>query len=179
MKIYIDLFLTFFKIGIFTVGGGYAMIPIIQNETVDQKKWLNEEEFADFATLSQSLPGVIAINLSTCVGKKIRGFKGAIVSVLGVTLPSLMIIMAIAAIYNELIKNTILQNAFKGVRATVVALIFYAVLRLAKSSVQSKFQLFIAISAFILVFFLKISPPYIILFSAILSILLRPKIKGI
>lgn len=157
------------KIGGFTIGGGYAMIPIIQHEVVENKKWIEEETMADYIALSQSIPGAIAINSATAVGHKVHGIPGAVAATLGMVTPSVVIIVLIALAFGELNQMTAVQYAFFGIRAAVVALIFSAVIKLCKTSVQD----FIQISIFgitvtaLLVF--SVPPQYMILSGAILA----------
>lgn len=131
-----QLFLSFFKIGAFTFGGGWAMISIIEKEIVDRRNWLEREEFLDLLAVAQSLPGILAVNISASVGDKLRGMRGAILAALGTILPSFMIILAIAIFLTpDLIKNNETLNAiFRGIRPAVVALIIAPVLTGAKTA---------------------------------------------
>ncbi len=126
------LFLTFAKVGLFTFGGGYAMIPIIQKEVSDRHKWINEEEIIDIIAISESTPGPIAVNMATYVGYKVRGIPGAILSTLGLMVPSFVIILGISFFYDEFIKIRALQAIFKGLKVGVIILLFSAVLKLRK-----------------------------------------------
>ena len=121
-NIYIQLFLSFFKVGLFTFGGGWAMISIIEKEIVDHKKWIERDEFLDLLAVAQSLPGVFAVNLSVAVGDKLRGMRGAVVAALGTILPSFLIILGIAIFLTpDLIKNNeTLSAIFKGIIAPVI-----------------------------------------------------------
>lgn len=132
----IKLFLTFFKIGAFTFGGGWAMISIIEKDIVDRNHWLNREEFLDLLAVAQSLPGILAVNIAATVGDRIRGLKGSIMSALGTILPSFIIILTIAIFLTpDLIKNNpIASRVFMGIRPAVVALIVAPVISSAKSS---------------------------------------------
>lgn len=134
MKEYVSLFVTFSKIGVCTFGGGYAMLPILQRELVDNKGWATEEELADYYAVSQCTPGVIAVNTATFVGYNRLGWLGGIVATLGVVFPCLVIIMAIAAFLSNFMHLEAVVHAFNGVRAGVVALIFSSVLKLLKAS---------------------------------------------
>ncbi len=135
-NIYIQLFLSFFKVGLFTFGGGWAMISIIEKEIVDHKKWIERDEFLDLLAVAQSLPGVFAVNLSVAVGDKLRGMRGAVVAALGTILPSFLIILSIAIFLTpDLIKNNeTLSAIFKGIRPAVVALIIAPVITSARSA---------------------------------------------
>ena len=118
----LQLFTTFFKIGAFTLGGGYAMIPLVQREVVDRRGWIAEEEFLDLIALAQSAPGVIAVNTAVFVGCKIAGWRGVVMSVLGATLPSFLIILLIAMCFTRFREYPQVEAVFKGIRPAVVAL---------------------------------------------------------
>ena len=134
MKPYVSLFFTFAKIGVCTFGGGYAMLPILQRELVDNKGWATEEELADYYAVGQCTPGVIAVNTATFVGYNRMGWLGGTVATLGVVFPCLVIIMAIAAFLSNFMHLDVVVHAFNGVRAGVVALIFSSVLKLLNTS---------------------------------------------
>ena len=134
MKEYVSLFFTFAKIGVCTFGGGYAMLPILQRELVDNKGWATEEELADYYAVGQCTPGVIAVNTATFVGYNRMGWLGGVVATLGVVFPCLVIIMAIAAFLSNFMHLDVVVHAFNGVRAGVVALIFSSVLKLLNTS---------------------------------------------
>ena len=134
MKPYMSLFFTFAKIGVCTFGGGYAMLPILQRELVDNKGWATEEELADYYAVGQCTPGVIAVNTATFVGYNRMGWLGGTVATLGVVFPCLVIIMAIAAFLSNFMHLDVVVHAFNGVRAGVVALIFSSVLKLLNTS---------------------------------------------
>lgn len=136
MNIFLQLFITFFKIGAFTFGGGWAMISIIEKEIVDKHRWIAKEEFLDLLAVAQSLPGILAVNISVAVGDRLRGNRGSMVAALGTILPSFLIILAIAIFLTpDLIKNDETLNAiFKGIRPAVVALIIAPVITSAKAA---------------------------------------------
>lgn len=136
MNIFLQLFITFFKIGAFTFGGGWAMISIIEKEIVDKHRWIAREDFLDLLAVAQSLPGILAVNISVAVGDKLRGNRGSIAAAAGTILPSFMIILAIAIFLTpDLIKNNETINAiFKGIRPAVVALIIAPVITSAKAA---------------------------------------------
>ena len=117
------IFASFFKIGLFTFGGGYAMLPLIEQELIAKRGWIEHKEFLDLLTLAQSVPGPIAINTSVFVGYKMRGLKGAVAALLGSVLPSFVIILAIALMFADIRHNPVVDAAFKGMRPAVVALI--------------------------------------------------------
>lgn len=165
-----DMFKTFFKIGAFTFGGGFAMIPIIQREIVDNKRWIGEEEFIDTISVAQSAPGPIAINSSIYVGYKIGGFKGAITCMLGSLLPSFLIIVLVARFFYGFGDNEIVESIFSGIRPAVVGLIFSALYRLVYKSNFTYFSLFISFLALVAVAFFNISPIYLVVVGVIISV---------
>lgn len=142
----LSLFTSFFKIGAFTFGGGYAMIPIIEHEVIDRRGWVAREEFLDLLTLAQSAPGPIALNTAVFVGYKTGGMRGALASILGIVIPSFTIILLIAILFADIRHNTWVDAAFKGMRPAVVALIVAPVLKLARG-MHPAFYLLIAASA--------------------------------
>lgn len=173
MKTLIDLFFTFCRIGGLTFGGGYAMLPIIQKEIVEEKKWATEEEVLDYYAVGQCTPGIIAVNTATFIGYKVQGIIGAIVATLGVVFPSLIIITIIAALLKNFANYSIVQHAFSGIRVVVIALIVSAILKLAKTSIKNSTTLIIAIIAFILVAFVNLSPIYIVIAAACIGLILK------
>lgn len=134
--LYLDLFLTFAKVGVMTFGGGYAMLPILQREIVEKKKWATEDQLADYYAVGQCTPGIIAVNTATFVGSNQGGLPGGIVATLGVVFPSLVIILAIAAFLSNFMHLEVVGHAFNGVRAGVVALILVSVIKLFKGAVK-------------------------------------------
>lgn len=173
MKTSIDLFFTFCRIGGLTFGGGYAMLPMIQKEIVEEKKWATEEEVLDYYAVGQCTPGIIAVNTATFIGYKVQGIIGAIVATLGVVFPSLIIITIIAALLKTFASYAIIQHAFSGIRVVVIALIISAILKLAKTSIKNSITLIIAIIAFILVAFVNLSPIYIVIAAACIGLILK------
>jgi len=145
------LFLIFFKIGAFTFGGGYAMLPLIQKEVVDNQKWMKEEEILDVFAIAQSVPGVIAINSAIFIGKRVAGTAGAISAALGVILPSFLIILVLASLLIKYRDNEILDKIFTGIRASSAALILLAAVKMAKKAVTNKWGIAIAVIAFLLI----------------------------
>ncbi len=136
MNLYLDLFLTFAKVGVMTFGGGYAMLPILQREVVEGKHWSTEEELADYFAIGQCTPGIIAVNTATFVGRKQAGNLGGVIATLGVVFPSVVIITIIAAFLKNFAHLSVIQHAFVGVRAAVVGLIAASVLKLGKTTVK-------------------------------------------
>lgn len=163
MKELFDLFWTFCKIGALTFGGGYAMLPIIQREIVENKKWSTEKEILDYYAVGQCTPGVIAVNTATFIGFKLKGIIGGIVATLGVVFPSLIIILIIASFLQSFADLSIVQSAFAGIRVAVVALIITTVIKLLKSSIKDYLGVIIAIIAFIISAFIGLSPVYVVI----------------
>ena len=162
MASYWQIFITFAKIGAFTIGGGYAMLPIIQNEIV-RRGWLKEEDFTDIVALAQSAPGLLAVNISILTGHKLRGTKGSIVATLGSILPSFLIILAIAMLFSGYQDNPTVIKIFKGIRSVVVALIAVPMINMAKTANRKWWAWLLSAVTLALVAFLKISPIYILL----------------
>ncbi len=167
-----DIFKTFFKIGAFTLGGGYAMLPIIQKEVVDNKKWLKDDEFMDSIAVTNSLPGPLAINSATFVGYKTAGIPGAVVAALGAVLPSFMIILVIAMFFGNFADNAVVEQIFAGVRPAVVALIVYALVKLTKSVGINKINMIIAIVALILILVANMHPILVIIMAGLAGLLI-------
>ena len=153
MGLNLKLFTTFFKIGMFTFGGGWAMISIVQREVVDKNKWLTNDEFLDLITVTQSLPGILAVNMSVVIGDRLSKMKGSLAAAFGTILPSFLIILAIAIFLTpETIKNNdILTRIFMGIRPAVVALILVPVITTAKASKINYKTVLIPISVAILI----------------------------
>mgnify|MGYP002626239501 FL=1 len=162
-----SLFTTFFKIGMFTLGGGYAMIPIIEAEVVDKYKWVQREEFLDLIAIAQSCPGVFAVNISIFIGYKMKGVPGAIVTALGTALPSFMIILLIAMFFHRFQDNPIVAAIFRGIRPAVVALIAVPTFNLAKSANITWATCWIPIGGALAIWLLGVSPILIILLAAL------------
>ncbi|MGL4337113.1 MAG: chromate transporter [Turicibacter sp.] len=161
-----DLFWTFCRIGGLTFGGGYAMLPMLQKEVVESKKWATEQELLDYYAVGQCTPGIIAVNTATFIGYKRRGVMGAIVATFGVVFPSLVIIMTIAAFLKNFTDYVWVQHAFNGIRVAVCVLILNAVIKLWKTSVVNKKGVAIVIVTFILSGLLNLSPVYIVIGAA-------------
>ncbi|MFC4665728.1 chromate transporter [Falsiporphyromonas endometrii] len=171
------LFATFFKIGGFTFGGGYAMLPIIEDALVTKNKWLSREEFLDLFAVAQSLPGVFAVNISLFLGYKLKGIRGAIISALGTTLPSFLVILAIAMYFATFKDNPIVIKIFNGIRPAVVAMIAAPVITTWRSMKMKRSALWIPILSCFLVWYMGVSPVLIIVASAFLGILYTFYIK--
>ncbi|WP_099463844.1 chromate transporter [Parabacteroides provencensis] len=173
---YWTLFLTFVKIGTFTIGGGYAMIPLIQREVVD-RGWLSKEDFIDLFSVAQSLPGIFAVNISIFVGYKLKKTPGSIICALGTIIPSFLIILAIALFFTGVKDNVWVEKAFKGLRPAVVALIAVPCLTTARSIKLSYAQMVIPIGAALLIWLGDVSPIWIILAAIIGGLYYGLKIK--
>lgn len=164
---YIDSFKTFFKIGMFTLGGGYAMIPIIEAEVVDKKKWVSKEDFLDIIAIAQSCPGVLAINISVFIGYRLRKLRGALCMSAGTALPSFLIILAIAMFFHQFEDNKAVAAIFRGIRPAVVALIAVPTFKLAKSAKITLTNCWIPIACALAIGLLGVSPIIIILVAGI------------
>ena len=167
MNCYLEMFKSFFKIGAFTIGGGYAMLPLIEKEVVDKKQWIEKEEYLDMIALAQSAPGPIAVNTSVFVGYKVAGLPGAIITTLGTILPSFIIILIVASFFMGIKDNAVIERIFKGVRPAVVALIAAPVINLSKSAKINRYTVIIPIFVAVLVAFVKITPIVIIILAVI------------
>ncbi|MDO5089192.1 MAG: chromate transporter [Leptotrichiaceae bacterium] len=163
MKIYFELFQIFFKIGAFTLGGGYAMIPLIQNEIVDKKKWIEKEEFISLLALAQSAPGVLAVNMAVFVGFKVKRYTGMFVTVLGAVLPAFLIIWLLAALFRNFQDNIYVIKAFKAIRPMVAALIGASVYTIGKQAGINRITVFIVLIIAVSVAYLKFPPIFIII----------------
>ena len=167
MNIYWELFKTFFKIGIFTLGGGYAMIPLIEEEVVNKKQWVSKDEMLDLIAIAQSCPGVFAINIATFIGYKLNKARGAIATTVGTALPSFMIILLIALFFHQFEDNRIVAAMFKGIRPAVVALIAVPTFNLGKRAQLNKWTIWIPILSALLIWLLGVSPIWIIIAAGI------------
>lgn len=167
MNFYIQAFSTFFRIGLFTIGGGYAMVPLIEEEIVNRKKWLSQDDFIDLLAVSQSVPGVFAVNISIFIGYKLKKFPGALALSLGAILPSFLIILAIALFFHRFKEYEAVENIFKGIRPAVVALIAAPTFNLAKSAKINKYNVWIPIASALLIWLLGISPVFIIVVAGV------------
>ena len=166
-SIYWESFRTFFHIGIFTLGGGYAMIPLIEEEVVNKHKWVSKDEMLDLIAIAQSCPGVFAINISIFIGYKLRKTKGAVCTALGTALPSFLIILAIAIFFKQFEDNRIVAAIFRGIRPAVVALIAVPTFNLGKRAKLNKFTIWIPVACALAIWALGVSPIYIILIAGV------------
>ena len=164
-----DILLSFLKIGAFTFGGGYAMIPIIQHEVINRRGWIAEREFADLLTLAQTAPGPISLNTAVFVGYKCRGFLGALMAILGVILPSFLVILAVAIFFSEIRNNEWVDAAFKGMRPAVVALIITPILGLTHG--MRWWSMAIAAATALAVWYFGISPVWLLVAGAVVGLI--------
>lgn len=163
-NIYWELFLVFFKIGAFTIGGGYAMVPLIKEALVDKKKWLSDEEFVDGLAIAQSAPGILAVNIAIITGEKIAGKFGTVAGTLGAILPSFLMILALATFMASVRDSKVFIAFFNGLKPVTVALIFISVIKMAKSTkINLKTAIFPIVVGF-LVAFTPVSPIMVIIF---------------
>jgi len=166
-NIYWEAFKTFFHIGIFTLGGGYAMIPLIEEEVVNKHRWVEKEEMLDLIAIAQSCPGVFAINISIFVGYKLKKIRGAIATAVGTALPSFLIILAIAIFFKQFEDNKVIAAIFRGIRPAVVALIAVPTFRLGQSAKLNRYTIWIPIACALAIWALGVSPIYIIIIAGI------------
>ena len=179
MKQLLQLFLAFAKVGVMTFGGGYAMLPILEREIVENKGWATREELMDYYAVGQCTPGVIAVNTATFVGYRTAGTLGGVIATLGVVFPSIVIITLIAGVLTNFAEIPAVKSAFAGIRVCVCVLIFNAVVKLWKGSAPDKAALVLCLFVFVLSVFLDISPIVFVVFCAAAGILLtRMGVRG-
>ncbi|MBQ0048882.1 MAG: chromate transporter [Bacteroidales bacterium] len=159
--------MTFFHIGLVTIGGGYAMIPLIEEQVVKKKKWATQEELIDLMAVAQSCPGIFAVNISIFLGHKLGGTKGAFIAALGTSLPSFLIILAVAIFFQQFRDYDLINRAFRGIRPAVVALIACPVFKMAKTAKINRFTVWIPIAAALAICLLGVNPVYVILLAGI------------
>lgn len=165
-----QIFWSFFKIGPVTFGGGYAMIPLIEREVVDKRKWVKNKDIADIFAISESIPGAIAINSASFVGFRIAGIPGALAALTGVLLPTFAIVIGLCIAFLEFQHNPKIEAAFRGIRATTVALIVYAGIKIGKTAVLDKTTLFVVMGTVVAMLFGHMNPIVIIVAGAALGI---------
>ena len=163
MNQYWELFKIFFRIGAFTIGGGYAMVPLIEDEIVTKRKWIKPEDFLDLLAIAQSSPGILAVNIAIFVGYRLKGMKGSCVTSLGAILPSFLMILAIALFFQQFKDNVYVEKIFKGIRPAVVALIAAPTFKLGKSAKINRYTIWIPVISAILIWLLGFSPIWIII----------------
>lgn len=180
MKLFFEIFVVFFKIGLFTFGGGYAMLPIIQKEVVETKGWMSDEEFLDAISLTNSLPGPLAINAATFTGYRVNKIAGSFAAMLGAAFPSILIITLIAMVFDDLAQLTVVENIFMAVRPAVVALIVYSVIKLAKSAkIKEYYNWVLTLMAVIFITLFNVHPIIVIIVAACYGIFLRGRVVRI
>jgi len=167
----IEIFFLFFKIGLFTFGGGYAMVPLIERELVEKKKWVKREEITDILAVSESIPGAIAINSSTFMGYKICGRKGAVAAAIGVIMPSFIVITLIAAFFSKFGDNEVVKAVFAGIRPAVVALIGLAAYKMGKASIRDMACLVITVITIAVVVIFDVHAIFTIIGAAVFGLL--------
>ncbi|MGH4052402.1 MAG: chromate transporter [Clostridium sp.] len=178
MKKIMNMFFTFFKIGAFTFGGGYAMIPLIEIEVVSKKKWISKEDFLDIVVISQTFPGALAVNSSIFIGYRIGGLLGAIIGLLGVILPSFFIILCIAVFFMKFRDYYFVNLVFEGISAAVPMLILIAVVSLSKSLKKSYANFIIILITIVSITFFNVHPVIVILISGLYGVIfLEKKVK--
>ena len=172
MKTLLKIFAAFFKIGLFTFGGGYAMLPMIQKEVVERNKWVSEEDVLDYYAIAQCTPGVIAVNTATFVGTKVKGSVGGAVATIAVVTPSLIIITIISAALQNFANYEMVQHALSGIRVAVAALVVSSVIKLYKKGVKGAISNGIFAASLLLVVVWDISPIIIVAAALVLGIVL-------
>lgn len=171
LKKALQLFVTFFRIGAFTFGGGYAMIPLIQKEVVEEKKWITDDDILEIIAISESTPGPIAINSATFIGYRICGFWGSFFSTLGVVLPSFVIILTISFVLKEFQELKAVQYAFEGIRAGVLALLIKALVGMYKKSPKNLVSYIVIAASFLVAAFVDISVLWVIIGCALFGLI--------
>ena len=180
MKVLIQLFTAWFKMGLFTFGGGYAMLPMIQREAINKYHWASEEEIMDYYAVGQCTPGIIAVNTATFVGYKVKGILGGIAATLGVISPSIIIIFLIASLINNFSQLEVVQHALNGIKVAVCVLMFVAVEKLIKGAIKDKISFALALVAFLLAYFTNISTVLIVLCAGVIGyVLFLTKKEGV
>ena len=167
MKMLWDLFFSFFRVGLFTFGGGAAMLPLLQAEFVVRRKWVSDSELMDFSSIGQCTPGIIALNTATFIGYKKKGITGAAAATIGIVFPSLLIILLVASVLRNYIDNEYVVHAFAGIRVVVAALILDAVVRLWKQGVVGRFGQVMFAVCLLLLIFAGFSPVMIVIFAGV------------
>ncbi|HHU81101.1 MAG TPA: chromate transporter [Acholeplasmataceae bacterium] len=167
----LDVFLTFLKIGAFTFGGGYAMMPIMQKEVVDKKKWATDDDIIKLLVISESTPGVLAVNSATFIGYKVAGFWGSTLATLGVVLPSFIIISIISLFLTQFQSIALVKYAFLGIRAGVAILILNAAIKLSKKIKKDIFSYIIIFSSFLVAYFTSFNILFIMMIGALLGVI--------
>ena len=174
-NLYLQLFYEFFKLGLFTIGGGMAMIPLIQNIIVDKKGWMSEEEAVDCIAVSQGLPGVIAINMASFIGRQKKGMLGSICATVGVILPSFLVIILIVELLQGIGDNAYLQGALAGIKAAATGLIAYSAYKVGRKVLTGPFQWILALGSFIAIAVFGVNAVWMVLAGIVLGIVYTSK----
>ncbi len=169
-KTFFSVFKTFFKIGLLLLGGGYVILPLLQSELVDKKKWITSDELVQYYAISTSLPGIIAANTAIFTGRKLLKTKGAIAALLGVILPAFIAIILLASIFNEIVRYNFVKYMFWGVGIGVITLLFLAVAEMWKKCIVDKFSVAVYTSCVLLALLTDMSPAIIVIFAVVLGI---------
>lgn len=172
-----NLYFSFAKIGTFTIGGGLAMMPMMQSELIEKRKWITDEELIDYYAVGQSTPGIVAVNVATFVGYKQMGIIGGIFATLGMVTPSLVIIMILAGIINSINDFPIIQKALKGINVAVAALLTSTIINFMKKTIKKFTNAIFMMISFLLVFVFKLPSFWIILFALLIGVVLTYKEK--
>ncbi len=167
MNFYLKSFFIFTRIGLFTIGGGYAMIPLIEADVVEKRKWISKEEFLDLMALAQTVPGIFAVNIAIFIGYKLKKFWGAFWMAAGTIMPSFVIILGIALFLRQFQHVEAVENIFKGIRPAVVALIAAPTFKMAKSARINRYNVWIPIVSALLIWLIGFSPIYVIILTGI------------
>lgn len=179
-KLLLEIFISFLKLGSVSFGGGYSMIPLIEREVVENKKWIDKEKVVDIFAVSESLPGAIALNSSTFVGYSVAGVPGALAALLGNMLPSVVIVLTLSVLFQKVSSYPVVKSAFRGIYPAIVGLISYAALKIGKTAITDYLTIIIALSAFILTMLLHITPVLVIIFggaAGIATVVIKNLIK--
>ena len=171
MKTLIQLFCAWFKMGLFTFGGGYAMLPMIQKEVIEKYHWATEDEVMDYYAIGQCTPGVIAVNTATFIGHKVKGIAGGIVATLGVVTPSIIIITIIAAFLTNFQDIPVVQHALAGIRISVCVLMSVSIYKLAKKGIKNIFGIVLCIAGFIFSYFTNVSIVLLVIIAGVLGVI--------
>ena len=172
-----NLYFSFAKIGTFTIGGGLAMMPMMQSELIEKRKWITDEELIDYYAVGQSTPGIVAVNVATFVGYKQMGIIGGIFATLGMVSPSLVIIMILASLINSINDFPIIQKALKGINVAVAALLTSTIINFMKKTIKKFTNAIFMMISFLLVFVFKLPSFWIILFALLIGVVLTYKEK--
>ncbi|MGL4736162.1 MAG: chromate transporter [Cellulosilyticaceae bacterium] len=171
MKVLLELFLVFARIGGFTFGGGYAMLPLMQREIVEKRGWATDEEVLDYYAIGQVTPGIIAVNTATFIGYKLKGLVGGIVATLGMVTPSIVIITLIAMFFENFMDYEIMQRAFGGIRVVVVALIAHTVYQMAKKAMKDRLSHILFWGSLVILICINISPVWVVIAGAVIGMM--------